>query len=52
MKSSYNDLLDRVRSVMKTWQDIDVINRIGLVPAEKKTELLGPIWLGVVCDEN
>ena len=38
------------RSMMKTTQDNDVTNHIGLVYAEIETKLLGPIWLGVVCD--
>ena len=37
---------------MKTKQDNDVTDRIRLVYVENKTKLLGPIWLGVVCDEN
>ena len=37
---------------MKTKQDNDLTNRIGLVYAKTETELLGLIWSGVVCDEN
>ena len=36
----------------KTKHDNNVTNCIGLVYAETKTKLLGPIWLGAVYDEN
>ena len=29
-----------------------MIDYIGMVYVKIKTELLGPNWLGVVCDEN
>lgn len=37
---------------MKTKQDNDITDHIGLVYVEIKTELLGPILLGTVYDEN
>ena len=37
---------------MKTAQDNDVINRIGLVYSEIKTQLPETIWSGGVYDEN
>lgn len=36
---------------MKTMQDNDMIDCIGLVYAEIEVELSGPIWPSVVCDE-
>lgn len=36
----------------KTRQDNDRIDHIGLVYAETKIELLRPIKLGAICDEN
>ena len=51
-KLSKCDWLDCVYSVPKTRQDNDVADRIDLVYAKIETELLGPIWLGAVCDEN
>ena len=36
---------------MKTLQDNDMIDCIGLVYAEIEAELSGPIWPSVVCDE-
>ena len=38
--------------VMKTRQDNDMIKRIGAVYAKNDIELLGPIGLDVVYDEN
>ena len=38
--------------MMKTNQDNVVTNRIGLLYIKTKIELLGPIQLGAVCDEN
>ena len=52
MKLSCCDWLDRVRSLTKTRQYIDVMDHISLIYAENKTELSGPIWPGTVCDEN
>ena len=37
---------------MKTRQDNDVIDYTGLVYTKKETELLWPIGLGAICDEN
>ena len=37
---------------MKTKQDNDMTDRIGLGNAKIKTELSRPIWLGAACDEN
>lgn len=42
-KLSYGDQLDWVRSVVKTKQDNNVINCIGMFYAEIETELSGPI---------
>ena len=36
----------------KTKQDNDMTDRIGLVYAEIKTQILIPILLGTICDEN
>lgn len=36
----------------ETKQDNDVANLIGTIYAKNETELLWPIGLGVVCDEN
>ena len=52
MKLGCRDQFDGVRSIMKTRQENDMIDRIGLVKVETKTELSGPIWSSVVCDEN
>ena len=38
--------------MLKTSQDNDVADHIDLVYTEIETQLLGPIRLGVVCDEN
>ena len=38
--------------MMKTKQDKDMIEYIGMVYTETKTKLLGPIWPCVVYDEN
>ena len=37
---------------MKIRQDNDVIDHICLVYVETKTELLGPIYPGAICEEN
>ena len=37
---------------MKVKQDNNVTDHIGLVYVETETKLLGPIWLGALCDEN
>lgn len=37
---------------MKTRLDNNVINHISLFYIETETELLGPIYPDVVCDEN
>ena len=47
------DLSDWVRFLKKkTKQDKDITNCISVVYTETKIELLGPIWLGAVCDKN
>ena len=51
-KLSCRDRLNYVWFVMKTKQDNDVIDHIGLVYVKTETELLGPFWAGAVCDEN
>lgn len=51
-KLSKCDRLDCVYFIPKTRQDNDVATRIGLVYAKIETELLGPIWLCAVYDEN
>ena len=38
--------------MMKIKQDNNVIDHIGLVYAKIETELMGPIWPGVVYDKN
>ena len=38
--------------MMKTKQDNDLIDCIGVIYAETKIELLGPIKLSVVCYQN
>ena len=38
--------------MMKNKQDNDVTYRIGMVYSKTKIELLGTIWLSVVCHEN
>ena len=43
MKLSYHDQSDLVWSVVKTRQDNDVTNYIGLIYAEIETELTGSI---------
>ena len=47
-------MIDRTgcKSMTKTRVANDVANSIGLIYFEIKIELLGPIWLDVVCDEN
>ena len=52
MKLSYRDWWDWVQPVTKIKQDNDVINRIGVVYSKIETKLSGPIWLGLVYDEN
>ena len=37
---------------MKTIEDNDVTDRVGLVNAKTKTELSRPIWPSAICDEN
>ena len=51
-KLSYHDWFDGVWFVMKTKQDNDMIDCIGLVKVETKTKLLEFIWLGAICDEG
>ena len=43
MKLSYHDRIDRVRSVIKTKMDNDVIYHIDLVNVKTETKLLGHI---------
>ena len=52
MKLSCHDWSDWVWSVTKTRQDNDMTNHVGLLYTKIKIELLGPIWSGVVYDEN
>ena len=49
---NFHDCQDRVLNVMKSRQDNNVIDLIGLVYVETKTELSGPIWLSVVYEKN
>ena len=51
-KLSCHDQSDRVRYVMKTSKDNDIIEHIGLVYTETETGLSRIIWSGAVCDEN
>ena len=51
-KLSCRNLTNHIQSMMKTEQDNDVTNHIGLVYVETKTKLSGPIWLGAVSDET
>ena len=51
-KLSYRDWSDRVRFVIKTKLNNDVIDSTDLVNIETKTELSGHIKPGAVCDEN
>lgn len=51
-KLSCHDQSDYVQSVTKTRQDHNMTDRISLVYTENDIELLGPIRLGVVCDET
>ena len=46
------DWSNQVQSMMKTRQDNDMTDHIGLLHSKIETELLGPIWSGIVCDEN
>ena len=52
MKLSCHDQPDWVQSSMKTRLDNNITDRIGLVYAKIEINLLRPIWLGVVYDEN
>lgn len=52
MKLSYLDRLDQLQFVMKTRQDIDMIDRIGMIFVENDTELSWLYEPGVVYDEN
>lgn len=52
MKLGFCDRSDWVWSMIKIKQDNNVIDRIGLLYAKNDNELLGPIRLGVVYDEN
>ena len=44
--------MDKVRSMVKTRQDNNLTNHTSTVYDENETELLRPIELGAVCDEN
>lgn len=44
--------IERGRVYDKTKQGNDMIDHIHLVYAEIKTELLGPIWLNAIYEEN
>ena len=52
MKLSFHEWSEWVWSMIKTNQDNDVTNRIGLVYAETEIELSEPIEQGVVCYED
>ena len=52
MKLNYHDWSDHVQSMMKTKQDNDMTDHIGLVYAKIKTELLWAIWPSAIYDEN
>ena len=49
---TYHDRLDRMESMMKTREDNDVIDHIGVVYIKNDTKLLWPIRLGANYDEN
>lgn len=51
-KLNYYDRWGKVRSMTKTTQDNDLINRIGVFFAENKTELIWLIRQGAIYDEN
>ena len=51
-KQNYHDQSNRVRYVIKTRQDNDLIDHTGMVYVEKETELSWSMALGTVCDEN
>ena len=52
MKLNYRDVSDRVQSVMKTSQDNNIIDYIGMVYAKNDTELSWPIGPDAVCFKN
>ena len=52
MKRGCHDWLDRVLCMKKIRQDNDMTGHVGLFYTKIKIELLGPICLGVVYDEN
>ena len=52
LKLNYRDLYDLVRSMMKTKQDNDVTDHIGVVYAENETKLSWLIGSGVICEED
>ena len=52
IKLSCRDQLDKVRSVMKTKWDNDMIDWIGVVYDKNKIELSWSIRPGVICDNN
>ena len=49
---NFHDMLDRVPTMIKNKQDNNEIDCISLVYAKIKTELLWPIWPGMVYDVN
>lgn len=51
-KLSFLDLLDQLRSMIKTIQDNDVTDHTSLVYGETEIELLGPIKLSAICYKN
>ena len=52
LKMNYRDLLDKVRSMMKTRQDNDVTNRTCMVYTEHEIKLSWLIRSGVIYGEN
>ena len=51
-KMSYRDLSNKVRSIMKTQHDNDMIDRTSTIYAKNKTKFPCSIGLGAVYDEN
>ena len=52
LKLNCQDLSNRVQSVMKTRQGIDLTDRTDVVYAKNEIELSRPIGRGAVCDEK
>ena len=51
-KLNNHDRSNRVPTVMKTKEDNNVIDHIGLVYIGNDTELSGPIKPSAICDKN